>query len=127
MPDKRWLAQYDADVPHSAQPYPDKTLLDYLANLAREHGSRPALQFKGTELSYGELQRESDAFAAALAARGVTKGDRVALILPNCPQFFIAEFGAWKAGAIVCPLNPTYTEREVESALKANGADTVVT
>jgi long-chain acyl-CoA synthetase len=127
MEDKPWLAQYDAGVPHSLYPYPAKTLLDYLAGLAREHTSRPALLFKGAEMSYGQLQRESDAFAAALATLGVKHGDRVALILPNCPQFFVAEIGAWKLGAIVCPINPTYTEREVEAALQANGADTIVT
>jgi len=127
MANKPWLAKYDADVPHSLQPYPDKTLLDYLSALARDHASKPALLFKGAEVSYARLQRESDAFAAALVALGVNKGDRVALVLPNCPQFFVAEVGAWKAGAVVCPVNPTYTERELEHALKANGAATVVT
>jgi len=127
MANKPWLAKYDADVPHSLQPYPDKTLLDYLSALARDHASKPALLFKGAEVSYARLQRESDAFAAALVALGVKKGDRVALVLPNCPQFFVAEVGAWKAGAVVCPVNPTYTERELEHALKANGAATVVT
>ena len=124
---KRWLQQYDADVPHSLEPYPDKTLLDYLASLARESGARPALLFKGTKVSYAQLHGESDAFAVALAALGVRHGDRVALILPNAPQFFVAEFGAWKLGAIVCPINPTYSERELENALQANGAETVIT
>jgi len=127
MANKPWLAHYDADVPKSLQPYPDKTLLDYLSSLARDHASKPALLFKGAEVSYARLQRESDAFAAALVALGVKKGDRIALVLPNCPQFFVAEIGAWKAGAVVCPVNPTYTERELEHALKANGAATVVT
>jgi long-chain acyl-CoA synthetase len=127
MADKPWLAHYDAEVPHSLYPYPDKTLLDYLAALARDAPSRTALLFKGAELSYSQLQLESDVFAAALATLGVKHGDRVALILPNCPQFFVAEIGAWKAGAVVCPINPTYTERELEVALKANGAETVVT
>jgi long-chain acyl-CoA synthetase len=127
MADRPWLAQYDADVPHSLYPYPDKTLLDYLDALAREEPSRPALLFKGAEVSYDQLQHESNAFAAALAALGVRHGDRVALILPNCPQFFVAEIGAWKVGAIVCPINPTYTEREIEAALQGNGAETVVT
>src|SRR6185503_21074081 len=77
-------------------------------------------------VSYARLHRESDAFAAALAALGVGKGDRVAVVLPNCPQFFVAEFGAWKAGAIVVPVNPTYTERELEFALKATQAVCVV-
>ena len=126
MADKPWLAHYDANVAPSLQPYPDKTLLDYLAPLAREHGSKPALLFKGTSVSYAQLDAGSRAFAAALAAMGVHPGDRVALVLPNCPQFFIAEFGAWKAGAVVCPVNPTYTERELEVALNATEAEVVV-
>src|SRR4029434_7967035 len=127
MAEKPWLAQYDPDVPHSLHPYPDKTLLDYLDALAREQPSRPALLFKGAEISYGRLQRDSNFFAAALAALEVQRGERVALILPNCPQFFVTEIGAWKVGAIVCPINPTYTEREMEAALQGNGAETVVT
>ena len=121
-----WLAHYDSDVRPSLHPYPDTTLLDLLAPLARDHGSKPALLFKGAALSYKQLEDESDAFAAALAEAGVEPGDRVALILPNCPQFMVAEFGAWKAGAIVVPLNPTYTERELESALNATTVETVV-
>src|SRR5262245_23702452 len=127
MATKPWLAHYDSDVPHSLYPYPQKTLLDYLDALARDEPSRPALLFKGAEVSYAQIQRESDVFAAALAALGVKHGDRVALILPNCPQFFVAEIGAWKVGAVVCPINPTYTEREIETALQANGAETIVT
>ena len=127
MSDKPWLAQYDPDVPRSLAPYPDKTLLDYLALLARNHADKPALLFKGAAMSYGQLARESDAFAGMLAANGVRQGDRVALVLPNAPQFFVAQFGAWKAGAIVAPLNPTYTERELDVALTANGAEVIVT
>ena len=123
---KPWLAHYDPDVPHSLAPYPDKTLLDYLTPLAREHGGKPALLFKGATMTYGELESQSDAFAAALAAHGVAPGDRVALLLPNCPQFFVAEFGAWKAGAIVVPLNPIYTERELEATLVSTGATIVI-
>ena len=122
---KPWLAHYDADVPQRLT-YPDKTLVDYLTDLARDHGARPALLFKGATLSYGELDLQSNALAAALSALGVRPGDRVAVVLPNCPQFFIAEFGAWKAGAIVVPLNPIYTEREIEAALTSTGATVVV-
>src|SRR4030095_15642214 len=123
---KPWLAQYDADVPQSLSPYPDKTLLAYLDALAREEPLRPALLFKGAEVSYDQLNRESNAFAAALAALGVRHGHRVALILPNCPQFFVAEIGAWKVGAVVCPINPTYTEREIEAAAQGQSAETRV-
>src|SRR5688572_26206186 len=125
-PVKPWLAHYDPDVRPSLAPYPDKTLLDYLTPLARDHGGKPALLFKGAAFSYAALESQSDAFAAALAARGVRPGDRVALLLPNCPQFFIAEFGAWKAGAIVVPLNPIYSERELEATLSSTGASVVV-
>jgi long-chain acyl-CoA synthetase len=124
---KPWLAHYDSDVRPSIAPYPDTTLIDYLNQLASRHGSKNALLFKGSAMTYGQLASESTAFAAALAALGVSKGDRVALVLPNCPQFFVTEFGAWKAGAVVVPLNPTYSERELEQALVSTGAEIVVT
>jgi long-chain acyl-CoA synthetase len=121
-----WLSRYDSDVRPSLEPYPDKTLLDYLKALANEHGDKPALLFKGATVSYKRLETESDAFGAALVAMGVRKGDRVALLLPNCPQFLIAEFGIWKAGGIVVALNPTYSERELEQTLDSTRASIVV-
>jgi long-chain acyl-CoA synthetase len=124
---KPWLAKYDSDVRQTLAPYPDKTLVDYLDELAREHASARALLFKGATVSYGQLDKESTAFAAALWSLGVRQGDRVAILLPNCPQFFVAEFGAWKAGAIVVAVNPTYTERELEQVLDSTRAETVVT
>jgi long-chain acyl-CoA synthetase len=123
---KPWLAQYDADVAPTLEPYPDRTLVDYLADLARQHGDRPALLFKGASVSYGELESQSNAFAAALTALGVKRGDRVALLLPNCPQFVVAQFGVWKAGAVVVALNPIYTERELEAALTSFGASLAI-
>jgi long-chain acyl-CoA synthetase len=122
-----WLAHYDEGVPPSLQPYPDRTLVDYLADAAREHPDRPAILFKGATITYAQLDRLSDACAAAFASLGIVRGDRVALLLPNCPQFLIAEFGAWKIGAIVSPLNPIYTEHELEGPLRAHGAGTIVT
>jgi long-chain acyl-CoA synthetase len=122
-----WLAHYDEGVPATLAPYPDRTLVDYLADAARERPNRPALLFKGATITYGQLDRLSDACASAFAALGVKRGDRVALLLPNCPQFFIAEFGAWKLGAIVAPLNPTYTEHELEGPLRESGVETIVT
>ena len=122
-----WLAHYDAGVPATLAPYPRKTLVDYVADAAREHPGAPALLFKGTTVSYAELEALSDACAAALASLGVQRGERVGLLLPNCPQFFIAELAAWKLGAIVAPLNPTYTERELEGPLREHGVETIVT
>jgi long-chain acyl-CoA synthetase len=126
MAPKPWLAHYDDDVKPSLAPYPDTTLLDYLDRLARHHGSKAALLFKGTEVSFRQLELESNACAGALWELGVRPGDRVALLLPNCPQFLVAEFGAWKIGAIVVAVNPTYTDREIEHALDSTGAETVV-
>src|SRR6202521_3316825 len=96
-----WLAHYDSDVPATLAPYPNRTLVDYLADAARERPRHPALLFKGAKVTYRELERLSDACAAGFSSLGVKRGDRVALLLPNCPQFVIAQFGAWKLGAIV--------------------------
>ncbi|MFN7915797.1 MAG: AMP-binding protein [Vicinamibacterales bacterium] len=122
-----WLANYDRAVPTTLAPYPQKTLLDYVSENARTRPGAAALLFKGTTVTWGQLERESDAFAAALAAEGVKRGDRVGLLLPNCPQFFVAELGAWKLGAIVAPLNVIYTEHELEGPLRENGIETIVT
>src|SRR5690349_10084490 len=126
MTEFRWLAHYDDGVPRSLEPYPERTLIDYLRDGSAKWPDKPALLFKGATISYRRLDKESDAFAAALNAMGVRAGDRVAICLPNCPQFLVAEFGAWKIGAIAAPFNPTYTERETLDALQATGAETVV-
>jgi len=126
-PTAPWLAHYDPGVPATLAPYPDRTLVDYVADAARDRPDSPALLFKGATVTYGELDRLSDACAAAFAALGIRRGDRVGLLLPNCPQFFIAQFGAWKLGAIVAPLNPIYTEHELEGPLRDHGIETVVT
>jgi long-chain acyl-CoA synthetase len=122
----QWLAHYDQGVPATLGPYPERTLLDDLAEAVAQRPEAPALLFKGRTTSHGELDRRSDAFAAALAGLGVAKGDRVALLLPNCPQFLICELGAWKAGAVIHPLNPIYTEQELEGALRRTRAETIV-
>ena len=122
-----WLAHYDTGVPATLEPYPNRTLIDYLGDAARERPDASALLFKGAQMTFAELDRLSDAWAAALAGLGVTRGDRVALLLPNCPQFFIAQFGAWKIGAIAAPFNPTYTERELEGPIRDHGIETIIT
>jgi long-chain acyl-CoA synthetase len=122
-----WSDHYDAGVPPTLGPYPSRTLLDYVADAARERPNHPALLFKGATVTCGQLEALGDACATAFAHLGVGRGDRVALLLPNCPQFFIVELGAWKLGAVVAPLNPTYTERELEGPLVEHGVETVVT
>ena len=126
METRPWLKHYDDGVPHTLQPYPRRTLLEVVSDTARQRPHHPALLFKGARLSYAELERLSDAFAAALAAHGVQKGDRVALLLPNSPQSLIGQLGIWKAGAVAVPLNPMYTEHELEHALIESGAETAL-
>lgn len=121
-----WLANYDDGVPSTLAPYPDRCLTDYLREAAFRWPDEPALLFKGTKTSYATLDAQSNALAVALREMGVKEGDRVAICLPNCPQFLVAEFAAWKVGAIAAPFNPTYSEREMEDALRATGAETVV-
>ncbi len=121
-----WLAHYDPGVPPTLAPYPNRTLLDYISDHARERPAHPALLFKGAKVSYAELEAQSNACAAAFRALGIRRGDRVALLLPNCPQLVVAELGAWKVGAIAAPLNPIYTERELEQRLAENDIDTIV-
>ena len=124
--DRPWLAHYDDGVPATLAPYPEKTLVDVVKASAAERPRHPAVLFKGARLSYGELDRLSDALAAWLAARGVVKGDRVALIMPNCPQVIIAQLGVWKAGAVAVPLNPLSSEEELAHALAGTGARAAV-
>lgn len=129
MPPARapWLASYDPGVPATLAPYPTRTILDFVTDQARSRPTSPALLFKGASVSWAQLEADSDVFASALRALGVGKGDRVGLLLPNCPQFLVAQLGAWKLGAIVAPLNPIYTEHELEGPLREHGIETVVT
>jgi long-chain acyl-CoA synthetase len=121
-----WIKHYDKDVPSTLMPYPERTLVDVVAESASQRPSHPALLFQGETISYGKLERLSSVFAGALVKLGVKPGDRVALLLPNCPQIILSFFGIWKAGGMVVPLNPLYTERELEHALRESGAETIV-
>ncbi|MGC8493990.1 MAG: AMP-binding protein [Syntrophobacteraceae bacterium] len=126
MVEKRWLQYYDEGIPHTLQPYPDQTLIDVIAETARQRPNHPALYFKAHAMSYAKLERLSGACAAALGHLGVHKGDRVALLMPNTPQLIFSMLGTWKAGGIAVPLNPLYTENELERALIDCGAETAV-
>jgi long-chain acyl-CoA synthetase len=117
----------DPHVPASLSPYPELTLVDYLRASAAAAADQPAIFFKGGRLSFKDLDTLSDRFAVSLKTFGVQPGDRVALVLPNCPQFLIAEFGAWKAGAAILPLNPLYSGEELIEPLKSAGARLAVT
>jgi long-chain acyl-CoA synthetase len=127
MNDAPWLDHYDSGVPSTLAPYPDVTLVDCLAEAARKRPHSPVILFKGATITAATLERLSNACAGAFASLGITRGDRVGLLLPNCPQFLIAQFGAWKLGAIVAPLNPTYPAHELEGPIREHGIGTIVT
>ena len=132
--EKPWLAHYEKDVPHTID-YPRIPLHRALEDSARKYPDQTAIKLVlrymgpftiGATLTYRQLLDQVDRFAAALAALGVKKGDRVALMLPNLPQFVISFYGALKLGAIVVNTNPTYTAREIEHQFSDAGAETVV-
>ncbi len=122
-----WLEHYDAGIPRSFGAYPDTTLVDIVRVNARRNVDAVNLIFKGRRITIGEVDRQSDALAHALASAGVKPGDRVAFVLPNCPQFIIAQLAVWKIGAIAAPQNPMYTDRELEESLRTSGSDIVIT
>jgi long-chain acyl-CoA synthetase len=106
-----WQQHYDYWVrPHMT--YPGRPLGDILALTAVHRPNKAATHFLGAELTYLDLKRRSDALAASLAGMGIRKGDRVAIMLPNCPQYIIAAFAILRLGAVIVNVNPSYTERE---------------
>ncbi len=91
----------------------DKPLHEYLREHARRHPDKAAYIWYGRAISFAELDRASDAFAARLAQLGVTKGEPVALFMANCPQYVMAHCGVQKLGAVVCPCGPLFKEHEL--------------
>ncbi len=124
--DRPWLRHYDAGVPHHLD-YPDIPLDHVVRRAARTYGSRAALVFFGRRISFLALDGLVDRFAAGLQRLGVRKGTPVSLHLPNCPQFVIAYYGVLRAGGVVVPHNPLYTEPEVAHQLRDSGAEVAVT
>jgi long-chain acyl-CoA synthetase len=124
--DKPWLRFYESHVPPTID-YPQSTIPAALEETASQHPDHPVLIYKGRAIPYGEYYRAVDRFAAALQGLGVAKGDRVAIHLPNCPQFPIAYNAVLKIGAIVVPCNPIYTAREMTHQLKDSGSKVIVT
>jgi len=124
--EKPWLNFYEQGVPATID-YPDTNMSEVLADTARKHPDHTATLFKGARLTYGELNELVDKFAAGLQQLGVKKGDRVAVHLPNCPQFPISYYAILRAGGIVVPCNPTYVAREMEHQLSDSGAEVIVT
>jgi long-chain acyl-CoA synthetase len=104
----------------------DAPLHEMLRKKSKSYPNKTAIAFSGTEISYGELDLLSDHFASALSDMGIEKGDRVALLLPNIPQFAIAFYGIMKTGAIATAISPLHREREVQQQLSDSGAETIV-
>ena len=119
-----WLQHYDAGVPATIAEYPDKTLVDFVAGHAQS--DRVAMRFKGRSITFRELDAASDALARSLERLGVRAADRVALLLPNVPQFVIATIAAWKLGAVVAPQSPIHTEHELEESLRTTTPETMI-
>lgn len=126
MKEQAWHKSYDRGVPQTLEPYPKQTILDVFIDTAKRKPNHPCLIFKGNLQSYGQVEKLSSAMAAALQAKGIRKGDTVALLLPNSPEAVIGQIGAWKAGCIPVPLNPLYTEEEMEHGINESGATVAV-
>ena len=103
------------------------TLTQLLAERAAQHPDRLALIFRDRRWSYCEFQHDVEQVARALFGLGVKKGDRVAFLLPNCPEFLFATFAVTRIGAVFVPLNPQYTAAEAEYVLHHSGAGVVLT
>src|SRR5436853_2641970 len=127
MTDHRpWLASYPSDVPHTLEPYPQVPVASMLERSAAVFPDNSAIAFLGKHLSYRELLHEMERFSAVLASLGVGRGDRVGLLLPNCPQYVIAYYATVRLGAVVVGNNPLYTRREQAHQLKDAGIEVLV-
>jgi long-chain acyl-CoA synthetase len=131
--EKIWLKHYDEGVPPSIE-YPRVPLDQLLRDSAAKYPEQPATIFGSmlgsrvmdAVISYGQLDRAVDSLAAGLQRLGVGSGDRVAVMLPNSPQFVMSAFAIWRIGAILVCCNPLYMPREVEHLLNDSGSETIV-
>jgi long-chain acyl-CoA synthetase len=122
---KPWLSAYDAGVPAEID-IPDEPLPASLSAAAARYPNRAAIRFFGRTVTYRELDELANRFANALISLGVQKGDRVALLMPNCPQMVIAYYGGLRAGAVLVPTSPLYVESELEHQLADAEASVIV-
>ncbi|MFC4766420.1 long-chain-fatty-acid--CoA ligase [Effusibacillus consociatus] len=120
MPDTPWVTMYPQEVPQTIN-YPKQPLSGLLEQSAREYPNHTAVSFMGKTLSYKKVLEEAYRFANGLQALGIKKGDRVGIMLPNCPQNIIAYYGALFTGAVVVQFNPLYMEREIHHQVTDSG------
>lgn len=123
---KPWLSHYPKEIPHEVN-IEGKPLYEYLEQAATEFPTKTAIHFLGKELSYSELYNQSLKLGNYFQSLGLKKGDRVSIMLPNCPQAVIAYYGVLLAGGIVVQTNPLYLERELEYQLKDSESTFIVT
>ncbi len=125
MEKRTWHEHYAHGVKADIR-FKNETIFSPLERHARDIPSKPALIFLDSKISYKNLNAAANRFARALADMGVNKGDRVALLMPNIPQFVMAAYGIWKIGAVAVPHNPLYTDGELASQLNNSGCVAMV-
>lgn len=125
MTTKPWLSQYPSEIPHTLS-YESIPVQEYLTRAYHENPEKIAIHFLGKDVTYRELYESSLKFANYLKSIGIQKGDRVAIMLPNCPQNVIGYYGILYAGGIVVQTNPLYTEREIAYQMKDSGAKAIL-
>ena len=127
--DKPWLKQYKLGpypLKKSLEPYPVMPMYKFLDDSAEAYPGHIAIEYLGNKIKYSELRTYVDKLANALAGLGVKKGDRVATILPNCPQFIITDFAISKCGAVLVPCSTLHRVLDLEYEIGESGAETVI-
>jgi long-chain acyl-CoA synthetase len=126
MTDRIWLNSYPKGVPADINTAQYTSLVSLMEESFTKYGSRTAYNFMGKDISYGQTDTLSQAFAAYLQGLGLVKGDRVAIMMPNVPQYPVAVAAILRAGFVVVNVNPLYTPRELEHQLKDSGSKAIV-
>ncbi len=126
MTDRPWLAAYPQGVPADIDPTQYQSLVQLMEQAFRDYADRTAYSFMGKDISFGETDALSRRLAAYLQGLGLARGDRVALMMPNVPQYPVAVAAVLRAGFVVVNVNPLYTPRELEHQLKDSGAKAIV-
>ncbi len=123
--DKRWLKLYPDDISKEVE-IPNIPLYQLLKNTAEKYPDNEAISFYTRKMLYREVLQYAAMFASALQANGLKKGDRVAIMLPNCPHYVISYYGILMAGGIVTQINPMLVGRDLTHILNDSGAETLV-
>ena len=126
MTDRPWLAAYPQGVPADIDPTQYASLVALMDEAFRQYADRVAYSFMGKDISFAQTDALSRAFAAYLQGQGLVKGDRVAIMMPNVPQYPVVVAAVLRAGFVVVNVNPLYTPRELEHQLKDSGSKAIV-